>query len=269
MSRGSIGIFAAEDLSRPIEKYDVSSNWLQDIAVDPTGDLLAAANKNGLVHLIGRKNEGWGALSLTEIHPQYFEEYPVTLQFDKTGKFLFVTDLNRNLMKFSVQFDEGAKLYSLVLVNQLSKAGVNLAIHGKGNMLAIVGQDSLLKILDTDLKELGSYELSPGKVTIGQSVAFSADGSRVYADVYDGSWNELDLKTGQLLKVRFSSGETGATNLVVSPKGDQLAFMGGGFVQLADLNVDRVYKKMCAWLAPRLPYIPDLTDEDRKLCAVP
>jgi hypothetical protein len=100
-------------------------------------------------------------------------------------------------------------------------------------------------------------------------VAFSPDGNKVYAGVYDGSWNELDLKSRQLFKVRFSSGETGATNLVVSPLGDKLAFMGGGFVQLADLNVERVYKKMCVWLKPRLPFIPDLSGDDRALCAGP
>jgi hypothetical protein len=44
-----------------------------------------------------------------------------------------------------------------------------------------------------------------------------------------------------------------------------LVFMGGGFVQLAELDVDKVYKKMGSWLSPRLPYIPDLSEEERGL----
>jgi WD40 repeat protein len=131
----------------------------------------------------------------------------------------------------------------------------------------VVGQGAKLKLFDTDLKLIQEYDLSSSSITLGQSVSFSPDGSKVYAGVYDGTWNELDLKTGQLLKVRFSSNETGATNLVVAPEGDRIAFMGGGFVQVADLDVDRVYRNICSWLRPRLPYIPDLSEDDRRLCA--
>jgi WD40 repeat protein len=269
VKRGTIVIFEADKPETAIESYELTSNWLLDIAVDPSGNLLAGASQNGLVFLVGRKNGGFGATSLTDVYPQYFEEYPVTLNFDSTGRYLFVTDLNRNLMKYSISFDEQAQSYALTLESKVSEAGVNLAINSKGDVLALVGQGAKLRLFDADLRPLKDYELSSSSITLGQSVTFSPDGSKIYAGVYDGTWNELDRKTGQLLKVRFSSNETGATNLVVSPKGDQIAFMGGGFVQLADLNVDRVYKKMCAWLAPRLPYIPDLTDEDRKLCAAP
>jgi WD40 repeat protein len=267
VKRGNIAIYQADKLDTAIEEYELTSNWLLDIAVDPRGELLAAASQNGLIFLVGRKNGGFGTASLTDIYPQYFEEYPVTLHFDSSGRYLFVTDLNRNLMKFAVAYNEASQSYSLTLESKVSEAGVNLAINAKGDTLAVVGQGAKLKLFDTDLKLIQEYDLSSSSITLGQSVSFSPDGSKVYAGVYDGTWNELDLKTGQLLKVRFSSNETGATNLVVAPEGDRIAFMGGGFVQVADLDVDRVYRNICSWLRPRLPYIPDLSEDDRRLCA--
>jgi WD40 repeat protein len=267
VKRGNIAIYQADKLDAAIEEYELTSNWLLDIALDPSGELLAAASQNGLVFIVGRKNGVFGTKSLTDIYPQYFEEYPVTLQFDRTGKHLFVTDLNRNLMKFALNYNENSQSYELTLVNKVSEAGVNLAIHAKSETLAVVGQGAKLKLFNADLELLKEYDLSSSSITLGQSVSFSPDGSKIYAGVYDGTWNELDRKTGQLLKVRFSSNETGATNLVVAPQGDRIAFMGGGFVQVADLNVDRVYQNICSWLRPRLPHIPDLSEDDRKLCA--
>jgi len=266
VKRGSVAIFKADDLSSAIEEYYFGPQWLLDVAVDPSGNRIAAASQGGSVYLVDRKSKIQGQVRLDEIYTEFFDEYPVNLTFDKSGQFIFVTDLNRNLVKYSIALDTVSNSFILTAVAKMSAAGDRVVLSPKGDQLALVGSGIKLKILDNNLNLLKEFELSNTTANFVQSVTYSPDGSKVYAGLYGGIWIEVDLKSGQMLNVRFSSSETGIFNLVVSPQGDRLAFMGGGFVQVADLNVDRVYQNICSWLRPRLPYIPDLSDDDRNLC---
>jgi WD40 repeat protein len=256
MKRGQVAIYKADQLESPIETWKITEDWLLDLAVDPSGDVLAVASQNGSIYVLDRKTR--------KIISKSPAGYPVTLAFDKSGHNLFVADMYLNLSKYALEKqDDTLSLTSPVTV---SGAGDILAMSPVGDALALVGDGSKLKLFDTDLNLISEHELTSSSVVKGQSVAFAPDGSKVYAGAYDGTWNELDRKSGQLIKVRFSFNEAGATNIVVAPTGDKLAFMGGGFVQVVDLDADRVYRNICSWLAPRLPFISDLRLEDRNIC---
>ncbi|MDQ3233375.1 MAG: hypothetical protein M3Q07_16275, partial [Pseudobdellovibrionaceae bacterium] len=82
-----------------------------------------------------------------------------------------------------------------------------------------------------------------------------------------GYWHEVDLAKKTQFKVRFATSSAAAFNISVSPSGDKLAFMGAGFVQVIDTSSDEMYKTICRWLKPKLPYLADLAESERKLCA--
>ena len=264
VKRGRVAIFSEKNFESPLREIYITQNWLLDLSIHPNGRIAAVACQNGSVFIFDlNSGEVLTQFSLTQMFTQYFDEYPVTMNFDATGKHLFVTDLNRNLIKLSLEFDGE---HTLISKGFASDAGVNMALSPDGESIAVVGFGSKLKIYDFDLNLKREFNLSPSSIAIGQSVNYSPDGSKVYAGVYEGTWSEIELKTGKQLRIRFSVSETSTTNLVISPSGDKLAFMGGGFVQVSDLNLDRVYKNICTWLRPRLPHIPDLSEVDRNLC---
>lgn len=261
VKRGSVSIFRADDLSHELKTIFFSDQWILDIAIDPAGERIAAITQgNGLIYVKNLRDPSIGGT-------QNVSSFANNVAFDKTGETLYITDAYGRLSQYAVGLDPDSPRYIFQAPKNVDDAGIIFALNGTGDRLAVVGKGATLNLYDANLKFIRSFELSKNSINQGQSVVFSPDGTKIYASVFDGTWNEVDLKTGKILQVRFSSTQAGARHITVNPQGDSIAFVGGGFVQIADLNVDRVYQKICTWLKPRLASIPDLSAEESSLCA--
>ncbi len=239
------------------------TNWALDIAVKESLSLVALACQDGYVYLWDKALGEWTSLyGMREAFPDSPGNYPVTLAFDQKGTSLYVTDLFGHLLQ--LELSRGAdKLWILRKKAVATVEGAFVAVSPWDGTVALLAKDSRLHFLtpDMDLKESLTLGSSWGAMPTG--LLFANKAQKLYASSFDGSWMEMDLVTREKVRVSFTSIEDGARNFALSKDGQRLAYTGGGFVQVVDLSVENLHKKICRWLKPRLNHLGTSYETDR------
>jgi WD40 repeat protein len=171
--------------SRAVLEWE--TEWIRSLAFAPDGSLLAASDERGRVRI-------WDMTSGLALDLGSHQRQTRSLAFTADGRWLFSGGEDRVLMRWSV--DGNAEHEA---VRTLDGEIWSLQAAPAGNLLAMAGDHTCLRVLDTLTSEDLGFEDAEG--VSGRSVSFSADGQYLFVGCDDGAIRVWNVETKRFISV--------------------------------------------------------------------
>jgi WD40 repeat protein len=218
--------FSESDLSKSV--FTQSFGGIHALAFSPDGQVLAAGDSKGQIHLLRLEDEqkiatfskhGW---------------WTVSIAFSHDGKKLVSSSIDTTIKIWDV--NTGQLLHNLGLTNWIW----TVAFSPDSRIIASGSNDNFIRIWDANTGEcIKTFEGHTGWVL---SVAFSPNGQIIASGSYDKTIKLWDVNTGQCLQT-FVGHEDAIWSVAFSPDGEKIASSGAEkFIRLWNVKTGDCYR---------------------------